>query len=130
MASSRSIDPQSPPNCQVPKQIRETLSPLLPSWMYSMALAYPLCLDTRHGLRHVPLAGCDAGWEDLLEDAQLLGGQLDVCRRGVLLEPVDLPCPGDRHHLLVAVQQPGERELRRRATDLAGDLDRAAHELE
>jgi hypothetical protein len=30
-ASSRSSVPQPPPNCQVPKQMRETFRPLLPS---------------------------------------------------------------------------------------------------
>ena len=55
-ASSRSTSPQSPPNCQVPKQMRETRRSVLPSRVCCMAGGLP-----RSGVRDTDPAPCHHG---------------------------------------------------------------------
>ena len=78
IASSRSIDPQSPPNCQVPKQIRETFSPLLPSRVYLTARPAPC---RRSGRRRRRRAG-----RPRRAPRSCSSRELDVGGGGVLLE--------------------------------------------
>ena len=48
--------------------------------------------------------------------------QLDLGGGRVLLEVLDALRARDRHDVLALVQQPRERQLRRRAVELGGDL--------
>ena len=62
----------------------------------------------------VVLVARSHGLGERVELREVLGGQLDVRGRGVLLQPRAALGAGDRHDALVLREQPGERDLRRR----------------
>src|SRR4051794_17898198 len=87
-----------------------------------------LPVDRRHV--RVAVARRRADRRDLVEARQVVVGQLDVERRDVLLEVVDVLRAGDRHDVIAAAQHPRERELARRGVLLGRDLADALDELQ
>jgi hypothetical protein len=61
------------------------------------------------------------GRGEVVELADLRGGQLNAIGGSVLLDAGDLPGAGDRSDVVALGQQPGQGQLRRGDADLGGD---------
>src|SRR3954449_6603621 len=82
--------------------------------------AHPgLVVAAARGLRH-----------RLVDPAQVLFGELDVARAGVLLEALGAARARDRDDVVALREHPGQRQLGGRAALLARDVLDDAHELE
>src|SRR4051812_23201986 len=84
--SRSSVEPHSPPNCQVPKQMRDTRSPLRPRVTWSMRGSYEERLAEQAGVGEQAAQGVGQ------RGAELLGADLD----GALVV-VAVPAAGPRH---------------------------------
>jgi hypothetical protein len=61
------------------------------------------------------------GRDEVVELADLRGGQLNAIGGSVLLDAGDVPGAGDRSDVVTLGQQPGQGQLRRGDADLGGD---------
>src|SRR5689334_17173626 len=68
--------------------------------------------------------------EYVLDRPQLRRVEADACGARVLVEAFDAARAGDRHDVLAAMQQPGERELRGRAAACLRERGDRVHEGE
>src|SRR5688500_17201397 len=89
-----------------------------------------LCVDGLHRLFGVSRSSGGALGRDTLDVTQFILRQRDIQRAEVFLEELPALRSRDRNDVLALRQQPGERELRWRATLLAREVLDAAHQVE
>ena len=75
-------------------------------------------VDPGHVGLGVPLAG---GWGEGVQPCELSGGELDAVGGGVLLDAGDASRAGNRGDVVALGEQPGQGDLGRSCTNLAGD---------
>src|SRR5689334_22706202 len=75
--------------------------------------------DPLHPLCGIPRASRRR--EDRRQGRQLAGSEAQLGRGGVLFQPLAAARAGDRHDVLSLGEQPGERDLRRRAVLRGGE---------